>query len=122
MLDSLYLGSSALAPRRSEQEPRESQLATSALECARGIVWAPGTKASRHFPRRVKEMGERMRAVFALAAQTRAAETEQHRWLRENSDLLRSQLAQLREMGDAELRPSHVLRFEHACFFIRKHH
>lgn len=112
MADNIHLGSVALAIGSSGQEIQQAQLAAKALDCARGIVWVPGTKTSRHFLQRVKKLGERMQAVFATAnvARSRDAETEQEQWIRDNVAILRSQIGQLQELRDGLRRTVHVRR------------
>jgi cyclic beta-1,2-glucan synthetase len=111
MAENIYLGSCALALGSSEQELQQAQLAANALDCARGMVWVPGTKTSRHFAQRVRRLGEKMQAVFAATANVarfRDTETEQERWIRDNVQFLRAQIGQLHELRDGLRRTVHV--------------
>ncbi len=113
MAQNVHLGSLALATGAGEQELRHAQLAADALDCARTIVWVPGTKMSRHFSQRVKKLGDKMQSAFPFSAnmaRTRDAETEKERWLRDNLEIVRSQIHQLQEMPDGLSRTVHVRR------------
>src|SRR5512146_30748 len=110
MAENSHFGSFAPALRSDQKEARQTHLATVALESARSLIWVPNATRSRHFPQRVKRLSNRMRSVLASVAHKRAAESEEQKWLGENSDLLGSQLAGLQELRDGLTRTAHVRR------------
>jgi cyclic beta-1,2-glucan synthetase len=103
----------AVLPAKQDDLP-DAELAAKALECARAIIWAPGTKTSQHFVQRLKKLNDRMQPVLATVERARAlagvAATDEQRWLSENIDLLRSELAYLHEARIELTRTEHVRR------------
>lgn len=94
------------------QQSREAAIAASAVECARGLTWVPG-KTSQYFEHHLNEVSQRMQAIFAAAQNSGAAirvVADEQRWLEENLDLLRSELAVLQEVADDFERTEHVRR------------
>jgi cyclic beta-1,2-glucan synthetase len=111
MADHVHLESPKQAELARKRELRDPVLALKAVECARTLIWVPATKRSDHFARRLKRLNERMQLVFAHirhVSRKRGDITGEQRWLVENADLLRSQLARLNEMKDELRRTEHV--------------
>jgi cyclic beta-1,2-glucan synthetase len=95
---------------RADEKALHELLVRRALECGRGMAWAPGT-TSQHFSQRLKMLRVQMDGV-ATAVQTSKASIhvvgEEHVWLRENLDLLRSEAAQLQDATEGLSRTEHV--------------
>ena len=88
----------------------ESVLSTRAAGCARNMQWVP-EKSSEHYAHRLKKIEERLQEVFATADSSTSTihlvESEQ-RWLRENRDFLRAELAVLQTSISGVTRSDHV--------------
>jgi cyclic beta-1,2-glucan synthetase len=96
------------------------ELASSAAKCAQWMALVPNVRASEQFSQRLNLLTGRMRSL-SLAAQRRTAtgvpsagvhsngmHSDEVRWLRENLDYLRSELATLDGSKDAMARTVHV--------------
>jgi hypothetical protein len=91
------------------QEP----LIARASQCAGAMAWLPGVKKSRHFRERLQKLERGLDPVLAALdsdAATHSPAPEDQRWLRDNSGLLRSELAGLREAEDSLSQIAHVRR------------
>jgi cyclic beta-1,2-glucan synthetase len=111
-LESLEL---AVLPKTQEDLLQDTKLAAKAVDCARALVWAPGIKTSQHFVQRLKRLNERMQAVFSATESAPViadAAADEQRWLSENLDLLRSELAGLHEVRIDLTRTEHVRLFD----------
>lgn len=102
----------AAADARMGEELRKSAIAARAMDCARGMIWVPG-RTSQYFARRLKQLNDLLRGVFASVQSSRStipAVFEEQRWLQENLDLLRSELTVLQEAAEGLERTEHVRR------------
>jgi cyclic beta-1,2-glucan synthetase len=110
MTDGVHFESLEVAFASQQAAGKERALADGAMECARAMVWVPGAKSSRHFAERRKRLNEKLQTVFAAIhlAPNGGAAGEKQKWLRENTEFLRSQLARLGERGNELTRTEHV--------------
>ena len=110
MTNDLNLGASeaAEALRKMEKPAATPGLASKAVECAREMAWVPG-KTSQLFAERWKALDEQMQEVLS-SAESEHLDADERRWLRENRDFLRSEVASLQEANGALERTEHVRR------------
>ncbi len=88
----------------------DSLLATEAIACARKMAWVPDKK-SEHYAERLKQIEKRLQEVFTNAessASTIHLVEGELRWLRENRDFLRSELAVLQTSIEGVTGTDHV--------------
>lgn len=89
---------------RNKQVPRDSALMGKALECARTLLPAPGVKSSAYFLLHIEMLRRDLDLTLA---------TSNERLIVKNADLLRSELAALREPGETLKRTTHVWSQDH---------
>lgn len=110
MTNDLNLGASEAAEklRKMEKPAATPGLASKAVECAREMAWVPG-KTSQLFAERWKALDEQMQEVLS-STESEHLDADERRWLRENRDFLRSEVASLQEANGALERTEHVRR------------
>jgi hypothetical protein len=110
MTNDLNLGASEAAEdlRKLEKPAATPGLASKAVECAREMSWVPG-KTSQLFAERLKALDEQMQEVLS-STESEHLDVDERRWLRENRDFLRSEVAALQEATGALERTEHVRR------------
>ncbi|HEY3930514.1 MAG TPA: glucoamylase family protein [Candidatus Koribacter sp.] len=86
-----------------------ADLAGRAAETARSMTWVPG-KGSGDYSERLKKLQASLPASLAAAATVGSIHLveEEQRWLRENRDMLRSQLASLQGSNGGMMEVAHV--------------
>ncbi len=82
---------------RTRDAVNEPSLADNAVACARQMYWVPG-KTSEHFFERLEKLHERLETAFDSAEGSASSihlVADERRWLRENREFLRGELATL---------------------------
>lgn len=93
----------------------EPSLASQAVACARRMAWVPD-KTSDHYAERLKQIEKRLQEVFTNAESSTSTihlVEGELRWLRENRDFLRSELAVLKTSIDGVTRTDHIRGPDH---------